>query len=75
MFQELVCEQIKQSDPTGSNTHQRGTAGSFTLLDTNKRAIPKIVLSKCLIHTMVKLRIEHEFHLLWLIKQSIQHAR
>lgn len=36
VFQELVYEWIKQSDPTGSNTHQRGTAGNFTSLDTNQ---------------------------------------
>lgn len=32
-----------KSDPTGSSTHQRDTAGNFTLLDTNQCAIPKIV--------------------------------
>lgn len=75
MFQELIHEQIKQPGPTGSIIHQRGCAGNITLFDTNQCAIPKIVWSKCLICTMVKLRIEDEFCLLLLIKGSIQLAK
>ena len=75
MFQELIHKQIKQPGPTGSNIHQRGRAGNFTLFDTNQCAIPKTVCSKFLIRTMVKLRIEDEFCLSLLIKGSIEHAR